>query len=422
LLKKQKKMNCRAQLLSLPLTYRYLLTIVDARQLQEQFLPLRAAMLAAISTDDKEVTQTALKIASENEAEEKHASVATLNGQKMGGKLEEKLEGKQGAEVEGFLKREQVDEMEEMEEVEEAEELEEQNNEEAVTEAEEEEEDVELDLENEGDGTENDHRSQDEVEEASHTRQDAKPIRLQRERSRRSSSDSDSESKHRNEKRKDKKSAKSAPNHKGRKRDSRDSSDSEPDELFMYAQEKEAAARKLMRKFTKIRSAIRKHAQELATLQHEMAALELGEAAFNGDRGSGGGGGGHPRAKERDDLSTFEAFMEHRRKREHTHEAFEATAKRLESDKSETKQRFARNTTKLINIAAPVLDARAFTQDPDVASALEECSNNSSLVTHYLSHPVATLALTCAQLIHTKSTHAMYQTDRWRAYTAKKRA
>ena len=410
-------MNSRAQLLSLPLTYRYLLTIVDARQLQEQFLPLRAAMLAAISTDDKEVTQTALKIANENEAEEKHASVATLDGQKMGGKIEGKLEGKQGAEVEGFLTREEVDEMEE---VEEAEELEEQNNEEAVTE--DEEEDVELDLENEGDGSENDHRSQDEVEDASHTRQDVKPIRLQRERSRRSSSDSDSETKHRNEKRKDKKSAKSAPNHKGRKRDSHDSSDSEPDELFMYAHEKEAAARKLMRKFTKIRSAIRKHSQELATLQHEMAALELGEAAFNGESGSGGGNGGGSRAKEKDDLSTFEAFMEHRRKREHTHEAFEATAKRLESDKSETKQRFARNTTKLINIAAPVLDARAFTQDPDVASALEECSNNSSLVTHYLSHPVATLALTCAQLIHTKSTHAMYQTDRWRAYMAKKRA
>ena len=410
-------MNSRAQLLSLPLTYRYLLTIVDARQLQEQFLPLRAAMLAAISTDDKEVTQTALKIANENEAEEKHASVATLDGQKMGGKIEGKLEGKQGAEVEGFLTREEVDEMEE---VEEAEELEEQNNEEAVTE--DEEEDVELDLENEGDGSENDHRSQDEVEDASHTRQDVKPIRLQRERSRRSSSDSDSETKHRNEKRKDKKSAKSAPTHKGRKRDSHDSSDSEPDELFMYAQEKEAAARKLMRKFTKIRSAIRKHSQELATLQHEMAALELGEAAFNGESGSGGGNGGGSRAKEKDDLSTFEAFMEHRRKREHTHEAFEATAKRLESDKSETKQRFARNTTKLINIAAPVLDARAFTQDPDVASALEECSNNSSLVTHYLSHPVATLALTCAQLIHTKSTHAMYQTDRWRAYMAKKRA
>jgi len=417
-------MNYRTQLLSLPLTYRYLLTIVDARQLQEQFLPLRAAMLAAISTDDKEVTQTALKVAHEDEAEEKHASVATLDGQKMGGKLEGKLEGKiegklegkQGAEVEEFLTREQVDEMEEVEEVEE---LEEQNNEEAATEAEDEEEDVELDLENEGDGTENDHRSQDEVEEVSHTRQDAKPIRLQRERSRRSSSDSDSESKHRNEKRRDKKSA---PNHKGRRRDSRNSSDSEPDELFMYAQEKEAAARKLMRKFTKIRSAIRKHSQELATLQHEMAALELGEAAFNGGGGAGGGNGGHPRAKEKDDLSTFEAFMEHRRKREHTQEAFEATAKRLESDKSETKQRFARNTTKLLNIAAPVLDARAFTQDPDVASALEECSTNSSLVTHYLSHPVATLALTCAQLIHTKGKDAMYQTERWRAYTAKKKS
>lgn len=387
-------MNCRAQLLSLPLTYRYLLTIVDSRQLQEQFLPLRAAMLAAISTDDKEVTQTVLKV-SEKEAEEKHSGVSKEDNQQADGAQEHCAEAEVEAEVEAEAEAEAGAEVEEFDENDEEEE---QNNEQAT------------EVEDEGEGDEED--GVEELNEQQPERHDAKPIRLQHSRnsSERSSSnhseESDSEGKrpHRDKKRTKSKKMKSA----NKKRKS--SSDSEPDELFVYAQEKEAAARKLMRKFTKIRSAIRKHSQELATLQHEMAALDLGETLSTAHN------------KAPDDLSTFEAFMEHRRKREHTHEAFEATAKRLETDKSETKQRFARNTTKLLNIAAPVLDTRAFTQDPDVASALEECSNNSSVVTHYLSHPVATLALTCAQLIHTQSKDAIYKTDRWRAYVAKKRA
>lgn len=339
-------MSHRARLLTLPITWRYALTFVDARGLNEDMLPLRAAMLLAISSNDTEVTETALP-----EAQVEPQSKDPKEDE------DDEDESKSGPRP---IKEQEAQEEEEEEEEPEEEEEEEGDAEEEEPEEEEEEEEEE------------------EVEEQKHAPvlpEAAKPTLKPKE-----------------------------------------DSGSDQDEFFNIAHANENAARKLMAKYLKIRTAIRKHSHELAALQRELAAL---------DPSIGAGDAAVPRDS---DIQTFAAFMEHQEqnvKGGREDESIAATVKRLEHDKYEGRQRLARNTAKLFGLAGPLLDPGALVEDPDVAAALEECSGTPNVVSRVMGSPVATLGLSLAQMISSNlhkqpKKNSIYNTEKWRRYVASK--
>lgn len=331
-------MSHRARLLTLPITWRYALTFVDARGLNEDMLPLRAAMLHAISCDDKEVTETPLPEAEVPPQEQEAAK----------------------SEPEEVVRREPEHLVEEEEEEDEEQEEEEEEEDAPEEDAEEEEEESE------------------EEEERKHPQptmvEIPRPVPLP---------------------------------------EPKDDSGSDQDEFFNIAHANENAARKLMAKYLKIRTAIRKHSTELANLQRELAALDP----------SIGGDAALPRES---DLHTFTAFMEHQEqnaKAGREDETIAATVKRLENDKYEGRQRLARNTAKLFGLAGPWVDPGALVEDPDVAAALEECSGTPNVVSRVMGSPVATLGLSLAQMISANlqkpsKKEGIYNTQKWKRWVA----
>lgn len=423
-------------MLKIPLTWRYLLTIVDAKNLQEQYLPLRAAMLLAMSSDDQEVTMTndCEQFVAKSDEKDDDSGDGSKGGKggEGGGKQEvedrsvlsqlsalqadlsaftaERKEREEREEREAREERETKEKRDEQEE--EEDELEEEESDQAANSGDDksergrkktEEEDEEEEEQEEEQEDQEDEPEEHEVEQEEHEEREE------------SEEQRDLPEKHRRHKAIQERKYDPPPTKKHAS-----SSESDSDDFSQVAASNEKAAKKVINKFTKLRGAIKKHAKQFELMLKELEMLDPQHIAPHLKPNS------HPNLSE--DHIEFEAFLEHQRLLERASpESMAATAKRLETEKYEGRQRFARNTAKLISIAAPVIDTNSLTADPDVAAALQECSSSSGVVSQVLGHPVATLALTCAQMVganlrvQAKAKDPIYNTDKWRQYVATKR-